>query len=220
MIIAIDGPAASGKSTTARLVAERLGFLYLDTGAMYRAVTWYLQLAGLDPASDADLEQLFKNFQYRLEQCDTGERHYVNDTDVTDAIRTPLITSRLGKVTPVPQIRHFLVKQQQQLAAGLNVVLDGRDIGTVVFPEAELKVFLVASLQIRAQRRAAELQSRGWEADIEEIANSIAARDQDDSQRAEGPLRKAADAIELDSSNLTIEEQVEAILEMLERLQH
>jgi CMP/dCMP kinase len=218
MIIAIDGPAASGKSTTARLVAERLGFSYLDTGAMYRAVAWYLQLANLDPASDADLEQLFTNFHYRLEQCDTGERHYVNDTDVTDAIRTPLITACLGKVTPVPPIRHFLVQQQRELAAGLNVVLDGRDIGTVVFPQAELKVFLVASLQIRAQRRAAELHSRGWEADLEEIEESIAARDRDDSERSEGPLRRAEDAIELDSSNLTIDEQVEAILQMVRKI--
>jgi cytidylate kinase len=218
MIIAIDGPAASGKSTTARLVAERLGYLYLDTGAMYRAVTWYLELATLDPTSDADLEQLFRNFHYRLQQCETGERHFVNDTDVTDAIRTPLITASLGKVTPVPPIRHFLVQQQRELAAGLDVVLDGRDIGTVVFPEAELKVFLVASLQIRAQRRVAELQRRGWETDLEEITESISARDHDDSQRAEGPLRKAADAVELDSSNLTIDEQVEAILQMVEQL--
>jgi cytidylate kinase len=110
------------------------------------------------------------------------------------------------------------VQQQRELAAGLDVVLDGRDIGTVVFPEAELKVFLIASLQIRAQRRVAELQSRGWETDLEEITVSIAARDQDDSQRAEGPLRKAVDAVELDSSNLTIDEQVEAILQMVEQL--
>ncbi|MBL7033514.1 MAG: (d)CMP kinase [Candidatus Delongbacteria bacterium] len=218
MIIAIDGPAASGKSTTARLVALRLGFAYIDTGAMYRALVWFLQQQQLDPASSTDLEHIQTTFRYRMIPEAAGERHFVNDTDVTEVIRTPEITNRLNQITPLPQIRDFLVQLQRELASQGDVVLDGRDIGTVVCPQAELKIFLVASLEVRAARRAAEQRANGWEVDLVEIRNSISARDQADSSRRVGPLQRATDAVELDTSSLTINEQVDEIVSMASRL--
>ncbi len=225
MIIAIDGPAASGKSTTARLVAARLEFGYLDTGAMYRAVAWFMRERELDPEQAGDIDQLLTDFHYRFtsEPGPTGaeadQRHFVNDSNVTTAIRSPAVTDWLGRVTAVPRIREFLVEQQRELATGRDVVLDGRDIGTVVFPDADLKVFLVASLEERARRRALELAERGWPADLDEIRRTLAARDAADSGRVVGPLQRADDAVDLDTTGLTIPDQVDTIVRWVKALE-
>ena len=209
MIIAIDGPAASGKSTTAREVARRLGFDYLDTGAMYRAVVWFLQHRGVDPEDPRVGRLLQEEFHFTVEPA---QRYLVNGVDVSLEIRSPAVTAGLNRVTPLPEVRSFLVDLQRRLARGRNCVLDGRDIGTVVFPEAELKIFLVADLETRVERRLRELQAKGFPQDAEQVRQSLLERDHADRTRALGPLREAPDAVRLDTSNLTIDEQVEQIL--------
>lgn len=212
IVIAIDGPAASGKSTTARLVAEKLGYLHLDTGAMYRAIT-LRALREKVPLQDAErMGKLAKNTQILLKRTENGNRVFLQGEDVTEEIRTPDVSRQVSAVSSHPAVRAVLVEQQRFLAREGGVVLEGRDIGTVVFPKAELKIFMIAELSERAKRRRRDLAKTGIEVDDETLVREIESRDTLDSTREASPLKKAGDAIELDTSSLTIEEQVEFIV--------
>lgn len=218
-IIAIDGPAGSGKTTVAPQVAQRLGLLYLDTGAMYRAITWLVLQTETDPQDEGAIAELVSRCQLRLEQDTTPDeqprlRVWVNDQEVTDRIRTPDVTAQVSTVAAQRVVRETLVRQQQAYAQQGGVVMDGRDIGTHVFPDAELKIFLTASVQERARRRQLDMKERGLgEFSLEELEQSIYERDLKDSSRAIAPLRKATDAIEINTDQLSIEQVIEQILQ-------
>jgi CMP/dCMP kinase len=212
IVIAIDGPAGSGKSTTARLVAERLGLLHIDTGAMYRAVTVKVLEKGVNPDNAAAISGLIRTTQVELERTG-GALHVVLDgVDVTSRIRDSDVTRSVSAVSRIREVREAMAQKQRELGSTQGGVLEGRDIGTVVFPDADLKIFLIASLDARAQRRQDELHARGQEIDYEKLRQEIALRDELDSSREMSPLRKADDAIELDTSMLTIEQQVEFVV--------
>ncbi len=209
--IAIDGPAASGKSTTARLLAKRLGYIYIDTGAMYRAATLYLLRHAIDINDEPAVSVCVEQHPIRIFFKEGEQRTFVDEEDVTELLRDPQINRVISVVSSYPVVRKVMVREQRKLAEHKGVVMDGRDIGTVVLPDAELKVFMVASLDQRAQRRLKELQSRGLSVSIDEIKEEIAQRDRLDSKREQSPLLKAEDARELDTSGLTVEEQVTII---------
>lgn len=215
IIIAIDGPAGSGKSTTAKLTAERLEYLYIDTGAMYRAVT-YAWLKEKKEMNEKVLCELVNKVSIELKPSKNGQKTYLDGDDVTDVIRSPEVTRNVSPVSAVGCVREAMVKQQRSMGKNGGVVMDGRDIGTVVFQNAELKVFLKASIQERAKRRAKELIEKGLDVSIEQIKNEIKERDNYDSTREISPLCIADDAVEIDNSNLTIDEQT-TIVEMLAR---
>jgi pantoate ligase / CMP/dCMP kinase len=212
-IVAIDGPAGAGKSTVTRQVARRLGLLYLDTGAMYRAVTWWVLDSGIlvdDQAVAQALEGCHLELQPDEEQ---GCRVWVNDREITRDIRTPEVTSRVSAVSALPSVRQFLVAQQQRYGRRGGLVAEGRDIGTCVFPDADVKIYLTASVGERARRRQKDLEQQGHGSiDLQELEQSIADRDRQDSTRAISPLRKAEDAIEVLTDNLNIEEVIEIIV--------
>ena len=213
IIIALDGPAGSGKSTTARRVAEALGYVYIDTGAMYRAIT----LAALREERDiTDAAMATAANEYRLElvAAPTGQRTYLGREDVTDEIRSPQVTRLVSSVSALPSVREALTRRQREMGKNGGVVMDGRDIGTVVFPEAELKVYLVASLEERARRRLAELADQLFPISLEEMQRQISERDKQDTERLVSPLRKANDAVEIDTSNLSLDEQTALILRL------
>ncbi len=213
VIVAIDGPAGAGKSTVARRVAERLGFLYIDSGAMYRAVAlWALRL-GVDPGDAYRLEQLARAASIELAGGST--RVLLNGEDVTEAIRTPEVAQAASKISVIPGVRRALVEQQRRMAERSSVVMEGRDIGTVVFPEAQIKVYLDASPQVRAARRLNEIRQKGETLDPETVEREIRERDQRDRTRAEAPLAQAPDAVYIDSSGLTIEQAEEAVLRLV-----
>ncbi|MBE6111575.1 MAG: (d)CMP kinase [Peptococcaceae bacterium] len=207
--IAIDGPAGAGKSSVAKVLARRLGCIYLDTGAMYRAVTW---LAMQNQVAFDDMEgmkQLLAELQLEFKDEDNVQHLYCNGTDVTEAIRTPEISANVSAVSMIPLVREEMTAQQQKIAAGCNVLMDGRDIGTTVLPDAQYKFFLTASLEERARRRALELQQKGVEVDMEQLMADIALRDKKDSSREVSPLRQAEDAELIDTSHMSFEEVVE-----------
>ena len=215
MIIAIDGPAGSGKSTVAKQVARMLGFQYLDTGAMYRSVAWYALEHQVNP-DDADaLARIAqeKSIEFRAAEDDTQpSRVFIDGVDVTGEIRTPRIDKAVTPVSAIPEVRSALVLQQRAIASTHNVVMEGRDIGTVVFPNAEVKVFLTASAEERARRRAAQNRERGFgEVDESAILKDIIRRDEADSTRAASPLKPADDAHMLDTTDLSIDEVCEII---------
>jgi CMP/dCMP kinase len=216
LVIAIDGPAASGKSTTARLVAERLGYLHLDTGAMYRAIAAKVIRLGIDPEDATAVVALLPTTHVELRREDGSLRVILDSEDVTEEIRSQAVTRAVSPVSSIPGVREAMVGEQRRLGAEGGVVLEGRDIGTVVFPDADLKVFLVAGIRARAGRRQGELEARGHTVALEAVVRELEERDRLDSTRATAPLRKAADAIELDTSNLTIEEQVNAVVRRAE----
>lgn len=215
IIIAIDGPAGSGKTTTAKLVAEHFNYIYIDTGAMYRAVT----LHWLRKNKDYDEDEIIKSLDeidIVLKSSSTGQRTILNNIDVSEDIRLPEVTSLVSPVSAIAEVRERMVDIQRTLGKDGGVVMDGRDIGTVVFPNADLKIFLIASIEARAKRRTLELVSKGITADEKEIYDSILKRDDYDSSRNHSPLRKADDAIEIDTSNITIIEQVNTIIKLAE----
>jgi cytidylate kinase len=210
--IAIDGPAASGKSTTAKLVAHKLGYLHIDTGAMYRAVTLKALDEKIDLSDKKKIVHLAQTSTIRLEVTDGATKVFLDGIEVTKRIRTPLVSRSVSTVSSYVGVRDVMVQEQQKMAAAGGVVLEGRDIGTVVLPDAELKIFLTASVEERARRRKKDLALVGIIANQDDIVIEIETRDQKDSTREASPLRKAPDAIELDTSSLTIEEQVDVIL--------
>lgn len=212
MIVAIDGPAASGKSTSAKLLAKELGFLYLDTGAMYRCVSWAVIKDEIDLSNDRQLLNFLKIFKIDLKNTGNRSSFYVNNKDVTDLIRKSNISQRVSEVSAIPDIRDFMVDIQRNYAKSENCVMEGRDIGTVVFPKAEVKFFIIASDEVRAKRRKLELESLGEKKSLSELIDEIRRRDDFDSNRGHSPLKKAFDAIEIDTTDLSIDEQVRLML--------
>ncbi|MBD3368348.1 MAG: (d)CMP kinase [Candidatus Eisenbacteria bacterium] len=209
MIIAIDGPAASGKSTTARAVAERLGYTYIDSGAMYRAAALAAMRRGVDLDDVEELTRVAESST--IELTPTGAV-LLDGEDVTTAIRTRAVSDAASVVSTVPGVRRALVREQRRLGRHENCVMEGRDIGTVVFPEADLKVFLTAGVRERARRRHAEDPEGG--ATLEEIEREIAERDRRDESRNDSPLVRARDAVVVDTTSLTIEDQVDRVIEL------
>lgn len=213
IVVAIDGPSGAGKSTIARAVAARLGFLYIDTGAMYRAVgLWAIRL-GVDTSDALRLEQLAR--ESRIELSPQDSRVLLNGEDVTEAIRTQQAADAASRVSAIPGVRRAMVDKQREMASRSNVVMEGRDIGTVVFPDAQVKIYLDATPEVRAERRVRELREKGSEAGFEEIAQQIRERDRRDSSRADSPLRQAPDATYFDSSGLPISEVEDRVLRMV-----
>ncbi|WP_028783053.1 (d)CMP kinase [Thalassobacillus devorans] len=210
--IAIDGPAAAGKSTVAKKVAHQLGYVYIDTGAMYRALTWCALQKGLNLEDEGSVHQLLTDCDILLKMEQDGQHVYVNDADVTQAIRTQEVTNQVSIVAKHRKVREEMVQRQQQLANKRGVVMDGRDIGTHVIPDAEVKIFMIASVEERAERRHKENLEKGFTSDLEELKNEIRRRDEIDSKREVAPLVKADDAVEIDTTSLGINEVVERII--------
>ncbi len=210
MIITIDGPAGVGKSSVAREVARRLGFQYLDTGAMYRAVTWLALQNGVDPADAEAVERLAREMDYSTD----GERVLVNGQDVTSRIRDPEVTRAVSTVADHPGVREHLVRLQREIASRGDYVCEGRDQGSVVFPDAELKIFLTASPEERAKRRWLQLLDSGISATYEQILQEQIERDQRDASRPVGALRKAPDAIEVVTDGKSFDEVVDELVQL------
>lgn len=210
--IAIDGPAGAGKSTVAKQVADQLGYVYIDTGAMYRAITLKALQKGIDVHDEEQLAALLEQSEIRLKAGIDGQKVYIDNEDVTSAIRVREVTNQASVVASHEKIRLALQQLQRELARNKGVVMDGRDIGTYVLPDAEVKIFLSASITERAQRRFLELQQKGQPVSLSELQEEIRKRDERDSQREVAPLRKAEDALEIDSTGLTIEQVVQQIV--------
>lgn len=212
-VIAIDGPAGSGKSTTARLVAKKLGFMYLDTGAMYRAVTLKALRRKVDLSCEQKVVDLLQDTRLNLVLANGRWQVLLDDEDVTRKIRRPRVSQQVPRVAALPAVRKWLVALQRTFGKDGRIVADGRDIGTVVFPNARLKIFLTASLEERARRRLQDFARSGEIIDLERVIAELKARDEMDSTRATSPLTKASDAIELDTTHLSIEQQVDFIVQ-------
>ncbi len=210
--IAIDGPAAAGKSTVAKIVAEKLSCVYIDTGAMYRALTLKAINNQVDLQNEEPLVGLLANTTIKLKQSATGQLVILDTEDVTEAIRSQEVTNNVSYVAMHPEIRGEMVARQQALAAHTSVVMDGRDIGTHVLPNAEVKIFLIATVEERAKRRFEENTKKGYNVDLEELKKEIEQRDLIDSQREAAPLIKAENAVEIDTTSLTIEQVADNIL--------
>ncbi|MFQ6613396.1 MAG: (d)CMP kinase [Fidelibacterota bacterium] len=212
MIVAIDGPAASGKSTTAKMVAEETGFSYLDTGAMYRTVTYAIQKSGVTLRNSEELKTFLDSLDIQQSWENGTCRVFLNGKDVSNAIRSLEVTNYVSEVSAVPLVRETMVRIQRRLGRTGNYVVEGRDIGTVVFPDADWKFFLVADDKTRAIRRQKDLKSLGIDQDLDSLLIDIRERDRKDSSRTHSPLKKAENAVEVDTSNLTIQEQVQLIV--------
>jgi cytidylate kinase len=211
--IAIDGPAGSGKSTIARMLAKELGYIHIDTGAMYRAVTLLAQEKGLGCDNEWELTELAASMDFQLQRTPEGQQLVIcNGRDVTEAIRKPAVSRQVSKIASLPKVRRELVKKQQALAENHDVVMDGRDIGLVVLPAAECKVFLTASPEERARRRQRELSAKGYQVDYETIRREVEERDWLDQHRAADPLRPAPGAVIIDSTALSLREVADEIL--------
>jgi len=213
--IAIDGPAAAGKSTVAKIVAEKLSYIYIDTGAMYRALTYKAIYNQLNLEDEALLFDTLLSTVIELKPSDKGQLVFLDNHDVTDLIRTSEVTNSVSYVARQPKVREEMVKRQQAFATKGGVVMDGRDIGTHVLPNAEVKVFLLASVEERAERRHAENLEKGFSSDLEKLKEEIAKRDKIDSEREVAPLKKANDAIEIDTTSLSIPDVVEKIMTLV-----
>ena len=210
--IAIDGPASSGKSTVAKIIAKDLGYTYLDTGAMYRAATYIALQHQISPEEASQVLDLLDQYPISFGRSEDGQQLvYVGDVDVSHPIRENTVTNAVSSFAAVPAVREKLVALQQEIAQQGGIVMDGRDIGTVVLPKAELKIFLVASVDERAERRYKENLAKGIETDLETLKEEIATRDYKDSHRATSPLKHAVDAIYLDTTGLSIQEVVDKI---------
>ena len=214
-VIAIDGPAGAGKSTVAKIVAEKLGYTYIDTGAMYRGVAWKTLRDDKEASVEAILRAV-QDIDVRLACTESGTRVTVDGTDVTGEIRTPEVTHIVSRVAALGPVREKMVELQRAMAADGAVVMDGRDIGTNVLPNADVKIFLTAAGEERARRRYDEMVAKGYAVDFDELKDEIASRDKQDSERAISPLRQAQDAVLLDSTALSIDDVVARILELSE----
>ncbi len=214
--IAIDGPAGAGKSTIAKLLAAKLGFIYVDTGAMYRAMALYMLNNGIDKDDEAKVTGVLDQVSVTIRHEDGAQQVYLNDRNVSGMIRTEEVGNTASKISSYGAVRAALLDLQRGLAAANDVIMDGRDIGTTILPNAELKIFLTASVEVRAKRRYDELMAKGETCDLERIAEDIAKRDEQDRNREVSPLKKAEDAIEVDTSDMTIEQVVDRLNELYE----
>jgi len=215
MIIAIDGPAAAGKSTVAKKIANQLNYVYIDTGAMYRAITLAANINGIDYEDELNLAKLTKNTSITFKQNDGMQQVFINNKDVTLDIRNQEVTNNVSTVAKHQKVREILVEKQRELAQNKHVVMDGRDIGSHVLPNADVKLFLVASVEERAKRRHEENLANGFESNLDQLKEEIRKRDQIDSEREVSPLVKAEDAIEVDTTNMNIDEVTNYILSII-----
>jgi len=212
--IAIDGPAGSGKSTTAREVAKRLQYIYIDSGAMYRAVTLKAINLRIPTTESEKIAHIAAGVSIQFKPNQSGTLIFMDGKDISDAIRTPNVNNQINPVAANPEVRKILVRKQQDLGKNGGIVMDGRDIGTVVFPDAELKVYMQASAEERARRRLFEFESKGISIGFEEVLEEIQVRDNADLSRAYGPLKIAADAVIIDTTDLTIQDQIQKVYEL------
>ncbi len=213
--VAIDGPAGAGKSTIAKIVAAKKGFIYVDTGAMYRAMAIHMLRNSVDPADEEAVSQASENADISLKYVEGVQHVFLNGEDVTGSLRTEETGNMASQVSKYPAVRSRLVAIQKDIGEKNSIVMDGRDIGTVVLPNADVKIYLTASSNVRAQRRYDELVAKGQDADIDKIEEDIIARDHQDMTREVSPLKKADDAVEIDSSYMTIEEVADKILSLI-----
>lgn len=215
--IAIDGPAGAGKSTIARALAKELGYYYVDTGAIYRTVAYFLDLLGISPKDADGVRKYIDELTVEIRYDDEGKQHMLmNGMDVTDEIRTQDISQKASLVSAHPEVRDMLLEMQRSVAKKHNVIMDGRDIGTVVLPKADVKIFLTASAEVRAQRRCAELIAKGQKANLSQVLQQIQQRDHQDTHRAVAPLKQAKDAVLLDTSPLDISQVIAQIRRIAE----
>lgn len=211
--IAIDGPSGAGKSTMAKRLAQELGYIHVDTGAIYRTLGLFALNMGVEPDNVEQVLPLLSQVSIRMAYGDDGLQHmYLGEEDVTSAIRSPEVSTAASKISAIPEVRAFLLEMQRDLARKNNVIMDGRDIGTVVLPEADAKIFLIASPEARAQRRHAELLERGMSSDYETVLHDILERDARDSARETAPLKQAEDAVLVDTTHYSLEESFELLL--------
>lgn len=213
--IAVDGPAGSGKSTVAKAVARKLGIIYVDTGAMYRTVALHCKQKNISWEQEADVAASLDSLKMKIVPEKGGQRIFLNDVDVTADVRTAEIGKGASAVAAYPKVRGRMVEMQQEMAKEHSVIMDGRDIGTVVLPNAEVKIYLDAGVEERARRRVGELEAKGETANFEEIKKMIIERDYNDMNREHSPLKKADDAVVLDSTSMTVEEVQQAILDIV-----
>ena len=217
MNIAIDGPAGAGKSSIAKLAAKKMNFVYVDTGAMFRTIAYYFLTHDIDPKEEEQVNANCDAIQIEI-KYEVGEQHiFLNGSDVSKEIRREEVGKNASVVAKYPKVREKLLELQRSMAASTNVIMDGRDIGTVVLPNAECKIFLTASSRVRAERRYKELVEKGEACDLEQIEKDIIARDEQDMNREIAPLKQAEDAVLVDSSDMTIAAVVERIMELAER---
>ena len=218
--VAIDGPSGAGKSTLARALAKELGFVYVDTGAIYRSVGYYAYQRGIDPADGAAVEALLPEIQLEMVYREDGLQHMIlNGEDVTKEIRLPEISMYASRVSAIPAVRAFLMDMQRDMARTHSVIMDGRDIGTVVLPQADVKLFLTASAEKRARRRCLELEERGTPEPYEKLLEEMQERDRNDASRSAAPLRPAEDAVILDTTGNTFQQSFDLLLQTIkERL--
>lgn len=214
-IVAIDGPVGAGKSTTARRVAKELGFLFVDTGAMYRAVTLDVLLHGVNPDDEEGVREVAGRSVVELRAAGSDQRTYLNGEDVTDRIRDRDVTSAVSAVSAQRAVREHMTGLQRRLGRNGGIVMEGRDIGTVVFPDAEFKIYLDASIETRAGRRFEELESKGIKVSLRELVEEIMERDRANKERVLAPLKKAPDAVLIDTTDMTLEEQVATIVSLV-----
>ncbi|MEG0693682.1 MAG: (d)CMP kinase [Oscillospiraceae bacterium] len=210
--IAIDGPAGAGKSTIAKRAANQLGYIYVDTGALYRAIGYYMSTHGKTTTSDCEVTPELKNVKVELRFIDGAQRVFLNDEDVSEKIRTPQMSMHASNVSAIPSVRAFLFNLQRDIAKSNNIIMDGRDIGTVVLPNADVKIFLTASSTARAKRRYDEHIQKGETVDFGKLLEEIELRDYNDSHREIAPLKKAEDAILIDTTEINLEDSIQLVI--------
>jgi cytidylate kinase len=212
--VAIDGPAGAGKSSVAKMTAEKLGYVYVDTGAMYRAITWSVLDLNLDLNDIRGILNMLEHIDLTLKPSHAGQQVWINGQDVTSRIRSPLINQNVSRIAQMPNVRQFLTDIQKRMSSEGGIVMDGRDIGTVVMPDAQLKIFLTASVQERARRRYVEMNAAGDELEMDQLIKEISERDRMDEEREISPLRQAEDAIFLDCTELSMHQVIDTIVEL------
>lgn len=213
--VAIDGPAGAGKSSISRCAAQKLGYIYVDTGALYRTVGLKFSLCGADTSLDCDIERILADTSVDIKFANGEQRVFLDGSDVSDDIRTPQASMMASAVSAKPQVRAFLLEMQRKLARENNVIMDGRDIGTVVLPDATVKIYLTASAQVRANRRLKELLEKGEKVTFKEVYDDMVKRDYNDMHREIAPLKKAEDAVVADTSDCSFDESVELVLKIV-----
>ncbi len=218
--VAIDGPSGAGKSTIARKAAKTLGFIYVDTGALYRTIGLAVFRQNFDALNAQEVISVLPSININLKYTDNTQRVYLNDEDVSDLIRTPEISLFASRVSVIPEVREFLLDMQRNIAQKNNVIMDGRDIGTVILPNAKVKIFLTASDEKRAERRYIELCQKGVNTSFEEVLNDMRERDAKDASRSIAPLKKADDAVLVDTSELNLEQSINTVINIIRNAQN